>query len=109
MADWVGENTQHDCGMFRFTDLFAWIGGFHRAASSLGGECVLACEIDRDARMAYTVNYGLMPFGDITKLDAASVPNHDLLCAGFPCQAFSICGNMRGSDDTRGTLFFDIA
>ena len=94
---------------FRFIDLFAGIGGFHQAAMSLGGECVFACEIDEHASRAYTANYGIVPYGDITKLDATDVPDHDILFAGFPCQAFSICGNMRGFEDTRGTLFFDVA
>lgn len=95
--------------MFTFIDLFAGIGGFHQAAASLGGACVFASEIDEQARKAYASNYGMMPHGDITKVDARDIPDHDLLCAGFPCQAFSICGNMRGFDDTRGTLFFDVA
>jgi DNA (cytosine-5)-methyltransferase 1 len=93
---------------FRFVDLFAGIGGFHQAASSLGGECVFACEIDKHAQQSYYANYGIYPYGDITTLAASDVPDHDILLAGFPCQAFSICGNMRGFEDTRGTLFFDI-
>ena len=94
---------------FTFIDLFAGIGGFHQAASLHGGRCVFACEIDSQAQLAYNTNYGLLPYGDITTLDAAIVPSHDILFAGFPCQAFSICGNMHGFQDTRGTLFFDIA
>jgi len=94
---------------FRFIDLFAGIGGFHQAASSLSGECVFACEIDKHAQESYFANYGLQPYDDITTLEASDVPDHDILLAGFPCQAFSICGNMRGFEDTRGTLFFDIA
>ena len=93
---------------FQFIDLFAGIGGFHQAASSLGGECVFACEIDTHAQESYYANYGIRPYGDITTLEATEVPDHDILLAGFPCQAFSICGNMRGFEDTRGTLFFDI-
>ena len=96
-------------GRFTFVDMFAGIGGFHQAASQLGGVCVFACEKDVHAQKAYYENYALFPFGDITALDASSVPDHDVLFAGFPCQAFSICGNMRGFEDTRGTLFFDIA
>jgi len=94
---------------FTYIDLFAGIGGFHQAAAQLGGECVFACEIDPYAQAAYIENYGIIPYNDITALDAGDVPNHDILFAGFPCQAFSICGNMRGFEDTRGTLFFDVA
>ena len=94
---------------FTYIDLFAGIGGFHQAASALGGKCLFACEIDPHARRAYEANYGIAPYGDITALNAATVPDHDILFAGFPCQAFSICGNMKGFDDTRGTLFFDVA
>ena len=94
---------------FTFIDLFAGIGGFHAAADSLGGTCVFASEIDKEAQKAYCENYGLIPLGDITKIDAKKIPEHDILFAGFPCQPFSIIGSQRGFDDTRGTLFFDIA
>ena len=94
---------------FTYVDLFAGIGGFHQAASQHGGECVFACEIDAHAQRAYASNYGIVPYGDITTLDAADVPDHDILFAGFPCQPFSILGGMRGFEDTHGTLFFDIA
>ena len=94
---------------FTYIDLFAGIGGFHQAANSLGGKCLFACEIDPHAQRAYEANYGIVPYGDIATLNAAIVPDHDVLLAGFPCQAFSICGNMKGFDDTRGTLFFDVA
>jgi len=94
---------------FTFIDLFAGIGGFHLAAKSLGGKCLFASEIDADAKKAYHANYNLMPHGDITLIDASSIPDHDILCAGFPCQPFSIIGNRLGFDDIRGTLFFDIA
>lgn len=94
---------------FTYIDLFAGIGGFHQAADSLGGKCVFACEIDAHAQKAYKENYGIDPYGDITTLDAFDVPEHDILFAGFPCQSFSICGLMRGFEDTRGTLFFDVA
>ena len=93
---------------FTFIDLFAGIGGFHIAASSLGGKCVFASEIDSYAREAYVKNYGISPAGDITKVKAKDIPNHDVLLAGFPCQPFSIIGNRMGFDDIRGTLFFDI-
>ncbi|MDR2166250.1 MAG: DNA (cytosine-5-)-methyltransferase [Clostridiales bacterium] len=94
---------------FTYIDLFAGIGGFHQAASSLGGLCVFASEIDTEAQRAYEANYAIKPHGDITQISADEIPDHDILFAGFPCQAFSICGNMRGFEDTRGTLFFDIA
>ena len=94
---------------FTFIDLFAGIGGFHQAAKALGGSCVFASEIDPHAQKAYAANYNLQPYGDITKIDATDIPDHDMLFAGFPCQAFSIIGAMKGFDDTRGTLFFDIA
>lgn len=94
---------------FRFIDLFCGIGGFHQAMKSLGGECVFACDIDEDCRKTYQANYGLTPIGDITKVDATDIPAHDVLCGGFPCQAFSKAGNRLGFDDsTKGTLFFDI-
>ena len=94
---------------FTFIDLFAGIGGFHQAASSLGGKCLFASEIDSEAKKAYEANYYLKPHGDITKIEADDIPNHDVLLAGFPCQPFSIIGNRLGFDDIRGTLFFEIA
>lgn len=93
---------------FTFIDLFAGIGGFHYALSSLGAECVFASEWDKAAQKVYSENFGIVPAGDITKIDESSIPSHDILCAGFPCQAFSISGNQKGFDDVRGTLFFDI-
>lgn len=94
---------------FTYIDLFAGIGGFHLAASALGGECVFASEIDPEAKRAYRANYGITPFGDITEIKTEQIPNHDILFAGFPCQPFSIIGNRLGFDDIRGTLFFEIA
>jgi DNA (cytosine-5)-methyltransferase 1 len=96
-------------GAFTYIDLFAGIGGFHQAANAFGGKCVLASEIDPHAQRAYATNYNLQPHGDITKIVAADIPDHDILFAGFPCQPFSIIGGMKGFEDTRGTLFFDIA
>lgn len=94
---------------FRFIDLFCGIGGFHQAMTSLGGECVFASDIDEDCRKTYEHNYGIKPAGDITKIDAQDIPEHDVLCGGFPCQAFSKAGNRLGFEDpTKGTLFFDI-
>ncbi|QDT15137.1 DNA cytosine methyltransferase [Alienimonas californiensis] len=94
---------------FRFIDLFAGIGGFRLGFEAAGGECVFSSEIDADACDTYEANFGDRPHGDITAIDAADVPEHDLLLGGFPCQAFSIIGKRRGFEDTRGTLFFDVA
>lgn len=94
---------------FTFIDLFAGIGGFRIALQNMGGECLFSSEFDAEAQRTYFNNYGEMPFGDITKIDEKRIPNHDILCAGFPCQPFSISGKRLGFEDTRGTLFFDIA
>ena len=94
---------------FSFIDLFSGIGGFHLALSSLGGKAVFASEWDKDAAEVYERNFGLKPAGDITKINEKDVPDHDILCAGFPCQAFSISGKQLGFEDSRGTLFFDVA
>lgn len=94
---------------FKFIDLFCGIGGFHQAMASLGGECVFACDIDPDCQKTYYRNYGLMPEGDITRVPASAIPAHDVVCGGFPCQAFSIAGKRLGfQDPTKGTLFFDV-
>lgn len=96
---------------FKFIDLFAGIGGFRLAMQNLGGKCVFTSEWDKEAKRTYKANFGERPFGDITKEETKSfIPdNFDLLCAGFPCQAFSIAGKRGGFEDTRGTLFFDVA
>ena len=93
---------------FRFIDLFCGIGGFHQALSSFGGECVFAAEIDKDCIDVYLNNYGLDAAHDMTKVIEENVPTHDVLCGGFPCQAFSKAGKQAGVNDTRGTLFFEI-
>jgi len=93
----------------RFIDLFCGIGGFHAAAARLSWKAILACDINEAARKAYFANYGLQPVGDIRALDAREIPDHDVLLAGFPCQPFSICGDRKGFQDARGTLFFEIA
>ena len=96
-------------GDFKFIDLFCGIGGFHQAMSDLGGKCVFASDIDAACRKTYERNYGIEPVGDITKVEAADIPQHNVLCAGFPCQAFSKAGKRLGfADETKGTLFFDI-
>ncbi len=96
---------------FKFIDLFAGIGGFRLACQSVGGECVFSSEWDENAQKTYEYNFGEIPLGDITKEETKSaIPkDFDLLCAGFPCQAFSIAGYQKGFEDTRGTLFFDVA
>lgn len=96
---------------FKFIDLFAGIGGFRIAMQSLGGKCVFTSEWDKEAQKTYRANFGEVPFGDITKDQTKRfIPDgFDVLCAGFPCQAFSIAGKRGGFEDTRGTLFFDVA
>jgi len=96
---------------FTFIDLFAGIGGFRLALQELGGKCVFTSEWDKEAQKTYRANFGEVPFGDITKEETKQfIPdNFDVLCGGFPCQAFSIAGKRGGFEDTRGTLFFDVA
>ena len=93
---------------FTFAELFAGIGGFHGALSAAGGKCVFASEIDKYAAEVYRRNWGITPEGDITKLDLDSIPLHDVLVGGFPCQPFSKSGKQLGMDETRGTLFWNI-
>lgn len=92
-----------------FIDLFAGLGGFRLALESLGAKCVYSSECNKQVKEVYKKNFGELPDGDITKVDEKAIPNHDILCAGFPCQAFSISGKQLGFEDTRGTLFFDVA
>ena len=94
---------------FRFIDLFAGIGGIRIPFEELGGKCVFSSEWDKFSQITYEANFGEVPFGDITKIDEKEIPKHDLLVGGFPCQAFSQAGLKKGFQDTRGTLFFDIA
>ncbi|MFQ3660737.1 MAG: DNA (cytosine-5-)-methyltransferase [Anaerolineae bacterium] len=103
---------------FTFVDLFAGIGGFRLALERIGGRCVFSSEWDKLAQMTYQANYGDVPAGDITKISASDIPEHDVLTAGFPCQPFSIAGvtkhnalgNAHGfAHTTQGTLFFDVA
>lgn len=99
----------------KFIDLFCGIGGFRVAfeeacnENDIKPECVFSSDIDKFCQVSYEENFGEKPFGDITKVDEKEIPDHDILFAGFPCQPFSIIGQMKGLNDTRGTLFFDIA
>jgi len=93
---------------FTFIDLFAGIGGFRIPMQEIGGKCVFSSEFNYHAQRAYELNFGEVPFGDITKLDLNIVPKHNVLCAGFPCQPFSISGKMKGFEDTRGTLIYHV-
>ncbi|RLD56283.1 MAG: DNA (cytosine-5-)-methyltransferase, partial [Bacteroidetes bacterium] len=96
---------------FKFIDLFAGVGGFRIAMQNIGGKCIFSSEWDKNAQKTYRANFGETPFGDIS-LDTTKeyIPNEfDILCAGFPCQPFSIAGNQKGFLDLRGNLFFDIA
>lgn len=93
---------------FTFIDLFAGIGGMRIAFERVGGNCVFSSEWDFSAQKTYEANFGEKPEGDITKIKNDSIPKHDILIAGFPCQPFSIIGNKKGFADTRGTMFFEI-
>ena len=94
---------------FKFIDLFSGIGGFHQALQNLGGECVFASEIDKYAIETYQENYHMDSNFNIRDVKAEDIPQHDVLCAGFPCQSFSKAGHQKGfEDETRGTLFFEI-
>lgn len=93
---------------FKFIDLFAGIGGFHQAMKKCNGKCVYAAEICEETANSYKNNYEINALNDITKVNPNDIPEHDVLCAGFPCQSFSKAGNQKGFGDARGTLFFDI-
>src|ERR1039457_414169 len=93
---------------FKFIDLFAGIGGFRYSLEQFNGNCVFSSEIDKDAQSVYEDNFYKKPKGDITQIKEEDIPLHDVICAGFPCQSFSISGKMKGFEDSRGTLFYDI-
>jgi DNA (cytosine-5)-methyltransferase 1 len=111
----VADPTNQTKPSIRFIDLFCGLGGFHLATKQaaklhgVGAKCVYASDIDKHCQTVYEANFGRRPEGDITQVDAKDIPDHDLLLAGFPCQPFSIIGSGKGFEDTRGTLFFDIA
>lgn len=92
----------------KFIDLFCGLGGFRLALESYGAKCVFSSDIDKHVSKTYENNFGTYPLSDITKVDEKDIPKHDILCAGFPCQAFSISGKQKGFDDTRGTLFREV-
>jgi DNA (cytosine-5)-methyltransferase 1 len=94
---------------FKFIDLFAGLGGIRIPFEEYGGECVFSSEWDKFAQIAYAANHGEVPHGDITQIAPSDIPNFDLLLGGFPCQPFSNAGHKKGFEDTRGTLFFNIA
>jgi DNA (cytosine-5)-methyltransferase 1 len=94
---------------FTFIDLFAGIGGIRLGFEAAGGKCVFTSEWDKFAQITYRENFGETPFGDIALVDNSEIPAHDVLLAGFPCQPFSHAGKKKGFEDTRGTLFFEIA
>ena len=94
---------------FSFIDLFAGLGGIRLAFERAGGKCVFSSEWDRSAQQSYFANFGEIPYGDITRIDSSEIPHFDILCAGFPCQPFSIIGDKQGfRHETQGTLFFEI-
>ncbi len=92
----------------RFIDLFCGIGGFRWALEALGHECVFSCDKDPHAQETYAMNFGESPHGDVMSMDGSDLPEHDVLCGGFPCQPFSISGNQQGFEDARGTLLYHV-
>ena len=92
----------------KFIDLFCGIGSFHYSFKKLGWKCIMACDINNAVKESYYENYDLKPLDDIISIEPKEIENYDILCAGFPCQAFSQCGKHKGFQDERGTLFFNI-
>lgn len=104
----LNEEYKHALHGIKFIDLFCGLGGFRLALESYGAKCVFSSDIDRHVSKVYEKNFGTNPLSDITKVNENEIPRHDILCAGFPCQAFSISGKQRGFEDTRGTLFREV-
>ena len=102
------KQNESESHLFTFIDLFAGIGGIRLPFQQLGGKCVFTSEWDKFSQKTYAANFGEVPHGDITKIPASSIPTHNILLAGFPCQAFSQAGLKKGFYDTRGTMFFEI-
>jgi DNA (cytosine-5)-methyltransferase 1 len=102
------ENTDMGDKKIKFIDLFCGIGSFHHSFSKKGWECIMASDIDETTHEVYENNYNIKPYGDIYKIDEKSIPNYDILSAGFPCQAFSQAGKQKGFSDKRGILFQEI-
>ncbi|MFK7797377.1 MAG: DNA cytosine methyltransferase [Aureispira sp.] len=94
---------------FKYIDLFAGVGGIRIPFQEFGGACVFSSEWDKYSQQTYEANFGHLPFGDITQINEQDIPSFNILLGGFPCQAFSIAGKRLGFEDTRGTLFFDVA
>ena len=106
-----GDGAINPCGRIgtlRFIDLCCGIGGFRLGMERAGFGCVFSCDINEECKKTYSANFGEPPHGDIAEVSARDIPDFDVLCAGFPCQPFSISGKKRGFDDNRGVLFFDI-
>ena len=95
--------------MCKFIDLFSGLGGFRIGFENNGCKCVFSSDIDEKVMEIYNLNFGEYPAGDISKISSEDIPDFDVLCAGFPCQPFSIAGLRKGFEDSRGTLFFEVA
>jgi len=112
LSDILGELTSNApfrrLNSFRFIDLFCGIGGIRLGMERAGFDCVFSCDINDECKKTYHANFGEMPHGDIAEIPASIIPDFDILCAGFPCQPFSISGKQKGFDDKRGILFFEI-